>query len=391
MKAKVLRVVTNPEAVVWHMGKTLTYLSRDFEVLVAGDGVSVNSPAFPNVAWADIAIARKINLWADLKALVQLYFLCRRYQPDIVHSIMPKAGLLTAIAAWAARVPVRVHTFTGQVWDTKKGAARAFLKALDQLVVLLNTRCLTDSPSQSEHLLKNGVSDHGKALGVLGSGSLVGVNLERFNRERIRAASKITRASIGLQEDDFVVAFAARKSIDKGALDMLRAFAMARRSVNKMKLVFVGPDESNGVLDLLRAESPEVFEGVVDFGLVKNHEEHLALSDVLCLPSYREGFGSVVIDAAALGVPCVGSRIPGLVDAIADGETGLLFPVGDTKQLANILIQLESDRGTLKKLGDAAEARVKALFTAEILYKHLADFYRTQLLLSSRAGSHANK
>lgn len=381
-RIKVLRVVTNPECVVWHMGKTLTYLSRDFEVRVAGDRVSVNQAAFPDVAWADIAIARKIRLWADLKALVLLFVLCRRYKPDVVHSIMPKAGLLTAIAAWLAGVPVRMHTFTGQVWDTKHGLPRAFLKALDRLVVLLNTRCLTDSPSQSEHLLRHGVSDHGKALGSLGQGSLNGVDLGRFDQARIRAHSKVTRATVGLGETDFVITFAARKSIDKGALDMLRAFAMARKRIQHMRLLFVGPDESNGAIEALRAATPEAFEGVVEFGLVKNLEDYLALSDVLCLPSYREGFGSVVIDAAALEVPCVGSRIPGLVDAIVDGETGVLFPVGDVEQLADILVALESDRDRLKQLGKAASERVRNVFSSEVLYSHLASLYKEQLGLA---------
>lgn len=379
---RVLRVVTSTECVEWHIGKTLTYLSRDFEVMVAGDRVSVNQAAFPDVAWADIAIARKINLWADLKALVLLFVLCRRYKPDVVHSIMPKAGLLTAIAAWLAGVPVRMHTFTGQVWDTKRGLPRAFLKALDRLVVLLNTRCLTDSPSQSAHLLKHGVSDHGKALGSLGQGSLNGVDLGRFDKARISASSKVSRTSVGLGETDFVITYAARKSIDKGALDMLRAFAMARKRIQHMRLLFVGPDESNGAIEALRAATPEAFEGVVEFGLVRNLEDYLALSDVLCLPSYREGFGSVVIDAAALEVPCVGSRIPGLVNAIVDGETGVLFPVGDVDQLSDILVALESDRDRLKQLGKAASERVRKVFSSEVLYSHLANLYKEQLVLA---------
>ena len=249
-------------------------------------------------------------------------------------------------------------------------------------MVLLNTRCLTDSPSQSEHLLRHGVSDHGKALGSLGQGSLNGVDLGRFDKARIRAHSKVTRASVGLGETDFVITFAARKSIDKGALDMLRAFAIAKKRTQYMRLLFVGPDESNGGIEALRSEDPAVFGGVVEFGLVKNLEDYLALSDVLCLPSYREGFGSVVIDAAALEVPCVGSRIPGLVDAISDGETGVLFPVGDVDQLADILVALESDRDRLKQLGKAASERVRNVFSSEVLYSHLANLYKEQLVLA---------
>ncbi|MBU3589084.1 glycosyltransferase [Polynucleobacter sp. 80A-SIGWE] len=378
---KVLRVVTNPECVSWHMGKTLTYLAKDFDVVVAGERVSINVNQFPDVAWVDIPINRKINLWADLRALIALYFLCRRYKPDIAHSIMPKAGLLLAMAAKFAGIPVRIHTFTGQVWDTKKGASRFLLKLVDQFIVAMNSACLTDSPSQSTHLFNNRISDNGSPLGVLGKGSLIGVDLDRFDVGRIRKASVISRESLGLNESDFVISFVARKSMDKGALDLLRAFADARRKAEHLKLLFIGPDESNGAIEQLRLNQPEIFIGVVEMGLIGNHEEYLAISDVLCVPSYREGFGTVVIDAAALGVPCIGSRIPGLVDSISDGETGLLFPVGNTSELENLFIKLESDRGSLKVFGRAASGRVRDYFSSEVLYYHLKNFYKDQLKL----------
>jgi len=378
-KIKILRVVTNPECVSWHMGKTLTYLAQEFDVVVAGERVSVNANQFPGVTWADISIVRKVNIWSDLKALIALYLLCRRYKPDIVHSIMPKAGLLSAIAAKMAGIPVRIHTFTGQIWDTKRGVSRFLLKLIDKFIVVMNISCLTDSPSQSNHLLKNGISDKGIPLDVLGSGSLIGVDLDRFNRGRIHLTSRVSRKSLGLNDTDFVVAFIARKSLDKGALDMLWAFANAREKVDHLRLLFIGPDESNGAIEQLRVNNPEIFIGVIELGLVGNHEDYLLLSDVLCMPSYREGFGSIVIDAAALGIPAVGSRIIGLVDSIKDGVTGILFSVGNTIELANLLIALDSDRMFLANLSSAASERVRAYFSSEVIYSYLSEYYKVQL------------
>lgn len=378
-KIRVLRVVTNSQCVVWHMGKTLNYLAKDFDVMVAGDKVSINANEFPGVSWADISINRKINIWADLKALIALYLLCRSYKPDIVHSIMPKAGLLAAIASRFAGVPVRMHTFTGQVWDTQKGVSRLLLRFVDKFIVVMNSICLTDSPSQSIHLYENGISDHGSPLSVLGKGSLIGVDLDRFNKNRIQMISKISRKSLGLGESDFVISFIARKSVDKGALDMLRAFAGARKKVSSLKLLFIGPDESNGAIDQLRLNEPEIFIDVTDIGLVNNHEEYLVVSDVLCMPSYREGFGTVVIDAAALGVACIGSRIPGLVDSISDGESGILFDVGKLDELQNLIIKLESDKDLLRNLGSVASERVKNYFSSEMLYDYLKKFYEKHL------------
>lgn len=376
---KVLRVVTSPECVVWHLGKTLNGLSETFDMSVAGQDVSRYSQRFPGVTWLDINISRKIHLLDDLMALLQLCRICYRLRPDIVHSVMPKAGLLTALAAWVTRVPVRIHTFTGQVWDTKTGWSRRFYKLLDRLVVALNTACLTDSPSQSRHLQEHGITLDGEQLPVLGLGSLVGVDLERFNPERIKAIATVTRASIGLANEHFVIAYVARKSRDKGAIDMLHGFQIAKRRAPHMRLLFIGPDESNGELESLRQSSPDLFDSVVERNMVSNHEEYLLISNVLCMPSYREGFGSIVLDAAALAVPSVGSRIVGLVDSIAENSTGLLFPAGDVRCMADLLCILDSDRECLERMGREARRRVEAHFTSEAMTSLLVRFYYEQL------------
>ena len=123
-KLKVIRVVTSSECVPWHLGNTLRRGHADFEICVVGQDVSSYRALFPNVYWVDIQIGRKINPISDLLAVFSLCKLFIRYRPDIVHTIMPKAALLSAIAGFLCRVPVRIHTFTGQVWATKSGLAR---------------------------------------------------------------------------------------------------------------------------------------------------------------------------------------------------------------------------------------------------------------------------
>lgn len=367
--------MTIPECVLWHMGKTLHGLAKEFDLTVAGENVSRYVDQFPHVSWIDIDIPRKTSPLRDLKALIQLYWVCLRVRPHIVHSIMPKAGLLAAIASWLARVPVRVHTFTGQVWATKSGFSRRLYKLLDHLVVQLNTACLTDSPSQSQFLHQEGIDAKGHPLPVLGHGSLVGVDLERFDRERIRRQASVNRESLGLTESDLVISYIARKSRDKGAIDMLRGFSIAREAAPHMRLLYIGPDETNGELDELRVSQPDLFLSVIERGSVTNHEEYLLLSDVLCMPSYREGFGSIVIDAAAVGVPCIGSRIVGLTDSVVDGVTGLLHEAGSVMELGALLLRIDEDRSLLKRLGLAAFDRARTDFSSHIVTRHLIDFY----------------
>ena len=374
-KLKVVRVVTASYVVPWHLANTLERAPADFEVSVVGQDVSTCKDMYPDVRWVDIDLDRKINLFSDFLAL---FALCRFFissKPDIVHSIMPKAGLLTAVAGFICRVPVRIHTFTGQVWATKTGPARMFYYWLDRLINALNTICLTDSPSQSAFLLAHKISRAGSALPVLSKGSLSGVDVERFNLPALAERAGHLRMQLGLDETHFVFAFIARKTRDKGAIDMLRAFAAVSRDHPGARLLFVGPDESGGEIGGLRRAEPELFNNVIDVGKAENHELYLAISDVLCLPSHREGFGTIVIDAAALGVPAIGSDIPGLVDSIQDGKTGLLFPVGDVGALARIMAEFLENPAKFQTMRLQAEARVKEFFTADLLYGALKALY----------------
>jgi len=163
-------------------------------------------------------------------------------------------------------------------------------------------------------------------LPVLSKGSLSGVNISRFNRPEIETEASVLRQTKGIAANEFIFAFIARKSLDKGAIDVLLAFAKVVRMHPEARLLFVGPDESDGKVDQTINSDPLLISHVLNIGKVDNHEVYLAISDLLCLPSYREGFGSIVIDAAAASVATIGSDIPGLVDAIENGKTGVAFP-----------------------------------------------------------------
>jgi len=386
MKLKVVRVVTASYVVPWHLNNTLKRMSSDFEVCVVGQTVAKNGDLYPDVRFVDIDINRKNSLFYDFFALIELCRFFVSYRPDIVHSIMPKAGLLTALSGFICRVPIRIHTFTGQTWVAKAGLARFFYYMLDRLINILNTICLTDSCSQSIFLLENSISDSGQPLPVLSKGSLSGVDISRFDLSRLSDAAMHLQTDLGLEKDNFVFAFIARKTRDKGAIDVLKAFSTVSTIAKESKLLFVGPDE-DGEIRRLRESNPELFENVIEVGHVSNHEVYLAITDVLCLPSYREGFGSIVIDAAAMSVPTIGSRIPGLTDSIADTQTGLLFSAGNLGELIVHMLAFVENPKMLEDMGSRAKARVDEFFTADRLYAALKEFY----LKSARANRVTNK
>lgn len=318
-----------------------------------------------------LAIERPIAPWRDLRSLFSLVRLMRTGRFDLVHSMTPKAGLLAMTAAWLTRVPARVHTFTGQVWATRSGLPRQALKLLDRLMAGCATFTLADSASQREFLIGEGIAPAGK-LAVLGHGSVSGVDAGRFHPAP--AARTAMRQRLGIAETDVVHLFVGRLQRDKGVLDLAHAFAVLAGERSDVRLLFVGPDEQHLRPAIERIAGPHAPRlHFVDF--TDAPEAAMAAADVLCLPSYREGFGSVIIEAAACGLPAVASRIYGIVDAVEDGRTGLLHPPADVNVLTNHLRRMTGDGALRATLG--AQARTRALrdFSQSSLTSALRDLY----------------
>lgn len=314
-----------------------------------------------NAQFIPLSIERKPAPWSDLLAFVQLVILFRREHFDLVHSIMPKTGLLTMLAGWLARVPVRMHTFTGQVWATKQGWKRGILKLFDRLIVLFATHVLVDSPSQLDFLVSEGVLPQGKGV-VIGQGSICGVDTQRFYpNAQVR---DLVRKELGIGMKQTVILFLGRLNRDKGMLDLAAAFADITSRGSDVVLVLVGAEEDvpfsyiQGICGVYRERLRRV-------SFTPDPERYMAAADIFCLPSYREGFGQVIIEAAASGVPAVASRIYGITDAVEDGRTGLLFTVGDVSTLVQALLKLVGDDELRRRMGEAARARALALFSSE--------------------------
>ena len=322
-----------------------------------------------------IPLKRKISLVADVVALFGLVLLLRKHQFDIVHSMTPKAGFLVMVASFFARVPVRIHTFTGQVWCTKKGFSRFFLKQLDKVTALFATHLLVDSPTQHDFLLAEGVINNKKAS-VLGIGSVSGVDLNKF-KPNLAVRNKL-RSELNFFEDDVVVLFLGRLTADKGMLDLVLAFAKTHANRPFVRLLIVGPDEENLLADLQRVAT-NCIDSIHHVGFTDAPQHYMAASDLLCLPSYREGFGGVVIEAAAVGIPAVGSRIYGLMDAIAENKSGLLFEAKDVSALNDCLMQLVDNKQLRLRLGQNAKQRAESYFSSKVLVKAWLDYYRMKL------------
>ncbi len=368
-------VTTIPTPMNVFMGPHILELSKRFDITLIADGVKTDVAELlsEHVAFRSMVIRRRIAPLADLAALLNLWRLFRKEQFDVVHSMMPKSGLLAKLAGALAGVRVRVHWFTGQVWATKRGVERCLLKSMDRLLAACATHLLVDSQSQQEFLTAQGVVRSDRTI-VFGHGSVCGVDTKRFCPNPMARAR--IRAQMGIPDSSVVALYLGRLNREKGVLELADAFSIASTACPDLHLLLVGPDEVG-----LRAVVARKLVGienrthVVDF--TKQPEIFMAAADFFVLPSHREGFGSSVIEAAACGIPAIGTRIYGLTDAIVEGTTGLLIPPGDSHALVEAVTRLTRDTALRVALGREALKRVDEQFRQETLVAALVKFYDT--------------
>jgi glycosyltransferase involved in cell wall biosynthesis len=374
LKSKVCIVVSSPLTINAFLLEPIKMLSEHYDVYIIVNGNSEDISSYlEQVTVLSCDIERKISPRQDLAALFQLIKLFKRHDFQLVHSVTPKAGLLAMMASFFTQVPVRIHIFTGQVWATRIGLSRWGLKLMDRVISTLATDILVDSISQRQFLLDENVVNDGKSS-VLSQGSISGVDLIRFKPDgetRLRIRQKYL-----IKKGETVFLFIGRLNRDKGVLDLAAAFE--RLDSTNSHLLIVGPDEAGIGLEM-EAILTNCLDRVHFIGFTKKPEHYMAAADVLCLPSYREGFGSVVIEAAAMGVPAIGSRIYGVEDAIVDEQTGLLFEAGNREQLEAKMTEMIVDKERYQSLAKSARERAIEHFSSGVLATAWLDYYKVKL------------
>ena len=372
-KFKLLYILNDPHPLKYFLKNHISYLNqkKQFDVtIIFNNEKNENFDEF-GVKILHFPMHRRPNITKDLYCLLRLiiHLLINRY--DIIHSISPKSGLLSSISSFLTFHGIRLHTFTGQVWANYVGIKLYLFKTLDKLIIKLNTICLIDSFAQKNFLLENNIGNE-NLLCVLNNGSICGVDMTRFNI--IKFKKEELRTEFNIKRNDYVILFLGRLNFDKGVVDLYNAFKKLDDS--NTHLFLVGNDEEN-IIDYIQNDSSNL--NIQFISETKNPEKYIALSDVLCLPSYREGFGNVVIESASMKVPSVVSNIYGLKDSIIDGETGLYFELGNVDMLYAKLNYLYKNKEIRLDLGNQAFEFVKLKFNSNDLSKSLYEFYRALL------------
>jgi glycosyltransferase involved in cell wall biosynthesis len=360
--------------------------ARGFEVQVISspeDGLS-QFAARERVTAHAVPMQRRIAPLRDLVSLWRLYRALRRIRPQVLHARTPKAGLLGMLAGWLARVPVRIYTLNGLPLVTARGWKRRLLRCTERIACRLAHWVQAVGPSLGEAALGERLCAAAK-LGVLSGGSSNGVDAQRrFNPERWGPrARRAVRIGFDIPADALVLGYVGRIVRDKGMAELADAWRVLRGQFPNLHLLLIGPFEPQDPVpadvELLFRHDPRIHLA----GMVDDAAPYYAAMDLCVLPSYREGLPSAPLEAAAMRLPVVATRITGCVDAVLDGATGTLVPPRDAAALTAAVAAYLNDPSLRRGHGAAGRDRVLRQFQPQAIWEAL---YRQYVRLLEEKG-----
>lgn len=330
-----------------------------------------------------LPMERRISPIKDFISLCKLIKVFKREKPDMVHSMTPKAGLLCMMAGRLTHVPVRIHTFTGLVWPTAKGLQRWILKMTDRITCSCATHIIPEGQGVLNDLKTGGITS--KELKVLGYGNVRGIDMTRFSHrpEIIEKAKQIRK------NDVFTFLFVGRIVGDKGINELVEAFIRLHSEYNKVRLLLVGFFEENidPILPVTKTQienTPSIIAAGEQLG--DDLIAHYAAADCFVFPSYREGFPNTVMEAGAMGLPCIVTDINGSREIITsniddDNSTvaikanGIIVPSKNVEMLYEAMKFIITNKEKKEAMAANARPMIEKRFEQGFVRKCLYDYY----------------
>lgn len=340
MKKKISIVLTVPLSIeTWFKGQP-RYLSDYYDIeLITSPSSSIDKiKAYENVTITLVDFTRQINPLKDLKILFVLWRHFRHRQPDMVYSITPKAGLLGMISAWLARVPVRLHLIVGLAYFGSSGKRRFLLKTIEKITYFFATHLYANSLNLPKIIAEELTS---KAVNVIGHGSVNGVDTDYFKDTMSGEEKSALRQHLNIAQDAFILLFTGRIVGDKGVNELISAFDSLSSTYSKLTLLMVGDFEHH--LDPIAQDSYEIIKNHPCIRVVPFQDDirpYFCISDLLILPSYREGLPNVLIEGGSCGIVMIATDINGCNEVIIHGENGLLIEPKNTRHLIETIQKL---------------------------------------------------
>lgn len=380
---KLFIVTTVPVTITGIMAGQPEALSSNFDVhIVSSPRPELNViKKNVNLPVHSVAMSRGISPLKDLLSLIKMVYLLSKEKPDIIHSYTPKAGLISMLGGFICGVPIRVHTFTGLIFPTSKGFKKKILILMDRLICACATTIVPEGNGVRRDLVDYGITC--KTLKVIGNGNIAGVDTSYFDKEKvIRSKTHLALIhQLSLPKDAFVFCFVGRFTQDKGFSELLTAF---KNLPTNAHLLLVGEMDERLPLPCEITQTLNNHSRIHNIGWQDDIRPALALSDVLVLPSYREGFPNTPLQAGAMGLPCVVTDINGSNEIIESGYNGWIVPVKNSRALADAMLY-SMNSNCLERLGVQSRNNIIKKFEQHNHWKNMIDFYNEQIKIPKKS------
>lgn len=379
---KMFRTSTVPESLKSFLSNQISFLNDNgfaiYTLSANGKEVDFLEQNLPIKKHYSVALKRKISLPHDLLSLIETFIIFKKVKPLIVHSITPKAGLISMMAAYFAGVPVRVHTFTGLLFPTKKGLMKEILILMDKILCLFATHIYPEGQGVCNDLRKYNITK--KQLKVIGNGSICGIDTNYYspvNNHLFEAEDLKTK--LGIVEGDFTFIFVGRLVSDKGINELILAFSKMALSNSKIKLLLVGSFDLTDTLNSVTIDEINNNKQIITTGFQEDVRPYLEVSNLFVFPSYREGFPNVLLQASCYSLPIIATNINGCNEIIIENENGLLFESQNLRALENTMNYIYNNLDLQRKLSINSREMVTKKFNQNYVFDCILNEYNTIL------------
>ena len=325
--------------------------------------------------YKEIPILRRISVIQDIISIIGICKFISKRKIDIVVGHTPKGALLSMIASYIMRVKKRIYFRHGLVYETSSGIKRFIFINVERITSFLATDIVCVSKSVNDVSIEHKLNKPQKQV-VLGKGSCTGIDSEfKFNPKLIeKDKQKKLRECLGVEKNDFVIAYCGRLVKDKGIIELVNAFVEIRKKDKHMKLLLVGMFEDRDALpDTIKSEilnnTSIIYTGFINDDI----QYYYSLMDLFVFPSYREGFGMVVLEASSMKIPVLVSKSTGCIDSIIEGKTGEYIEI-DSEKIVDSLEKMTTE-GNYKKYGNNGRKFVVDFFDQKLVWKEIEKLY----------------
>lgn len=375
----ILHIVNISFVIPYFLGEQLSFFTRNGykEYIICSPSEELKSLSkVYNFEYQTVDVLRKISIWKDLKAVWVTTKYIRQKHIDIVTGHTPKGALIAMLAAYIMRVPIRIYFRHGLVYETSFGLKRNLLMFIDRFAARLATKVVCVSPSVCRKSLKDRLNPIHKQV-LLSKGTCNGIDVDRFCNRSINEQSLCElKNNLKINPSDFVIGFTGRLVKDKGITELVCAFQQLQSKYANIVLLLVGMLEER---DALPKEVVDAIKGnpkIVNTGYVENvkMEYYYAMMNLFVLPSYREGFPTSVLEASAMELPVITTKVTGCIDSIIEEETGT-YVEHDSDNLAIAIENFYHDEILCHEYGKNGRKFVVDNFEQHIIWKEIEKLY----------------